>query len=169
MRNLQPLSLTIRLNSGWVNLIFLWFLPNDLTTTTASCPPSNVDVPHEQLAYITYIFSATNSPIKVEITNQAIVNFLLSMQREPGINESDKVLGLSSFSTDVALAELLLPLTVGAQCVIVPHEIAADSRLLSDWIVDKEITLLQATPTTLAKLTSMWLAGFCWAQGPRRG
>ncbi len=116
------------------------------------CLPPICKVHLDQIAYVMYISSLAGIPQGVEITHRALINFLRSMQKEPGLSESDVVLSLSSLTSDRFLLELLLPLTVGAKCVIVPQETSQDPRVLIAKMMEAGITLLQATPTTLRRL-----------------
>ena len=71
-------------------------------------------------AYIIYTSGSTGRPKGVCVPHSALVNFLLGMQRMPGMQASDRLLAVTTLSFDIALLELLLPLTVGATTIIAP-------------------------------------------------
>ncbi len=51
-----------------------------------SAEPPRVDVSGESLAYVIYTSGSTGKPKGVQIPHRAVVNLLLSMQREPGLD-----------------------------------------------------------------------------------
>ncbi|WP_146081887.1 AMP-binding protein, partial [Pseudoxanthomonas sp. KAs_5_3] len=75
-----------------------------------------------------------------------LVNFLLSMQKEPGMNANDKILTVTTISFDIAGLELYLPLICGAEITLTNSETAKDGRLLFDMVKNDGITFMQATP-----------------------
>ncbi len=42
------------------------------------------------------------------------------MAREPGLRQRDRLVAVTTLSFDIAVLELLLPLSVGAQIVLAP-------------------------------------------------
>jgi amino acid adenylation domain-containing protein len=107
---------------------------------------STVD-PNE-VAYLMYTSGSTGNPKGVPITHKNLVNFLCSMAIQPGIDETDRVLSITTISFDIAGLELYLPLINGATLVLANSETTHDTRLLLDLIKNKKISFLQATPTT---------------------
>jgi amino acid adenylation domain-containing protein len=101
-----------------------------------------------RLAYVIYTSGSTGVPKGVEIPHRALVNFLWSMQRQPGISPQDKLLAVTTLSFDIAGLELLLPLTVGAQVVIASQDARRDGNALLQLIETRGISMMQATPTT---------------------
>lgn len=101
-----------------------------------------------RIAYVIFTSGSTGNPKGVEVTQRNLVNFLLSMQREPGLTAQDKLLAVTSISFDIAGLELYLPLVTGAQVVIASREMAADVRLLLRALDKYAITVMQATPAT---------------------
>ena len=102
----------------------------------------------DNLAYLLYTSGSTAIPKGVEITHAALVNFLLSMQQEPGMRIKGRLLAVTTFSFDIAGLELYLPLVTGARVVIAPREATLDGAALTDLIRQAEITAMQATPVT---------------------
>ncbi|WP_348825402.1 non-ribosomal peptide synthetase, partial [Flavobacterium aestuarii] len=110
--------------------------------------PVSYSVTPDDLAYILYTSGSTGNPKGVPITHKNLVNFLCSMAQQPGINENDRLLSITTISFDIAGLELYLPLIKGAALVLADHETARDGRLLLELIKKKNISFLQATPTT---------------------
>lgn len=107
-----------------------------------------LNVKNNEVAYILYTSGSTGKPKGVSVTHKNLINFLYSMMQEPGINETDKLLSITTISFDIAGLELFLPLLTGATLVIANDETAKDSRLMLDLLQTENISMLQATPTT---------------------
>lgn len=106
----------------------------------------------ETLSYVIYTSGSTGTPKGVEIPQRALTNFVCAMQETPGITAGDRVLAVTTLSFDIAVLELLLPLTVGATVVLAPREAVQDPAALERLIKDESITLMQATPSTWTAL-----------------
>ncbi|HEY6010474.1 MAG TPA: condensation domain-containing protein, partial [Nitrospirota bacterium] len=83
------------------------------------------------LAYVLYTSGSTGKPKGVEISHRAVVNFLSSMRKEPGLNAHDILLSVTTISFDILGLELWLPLTTGAKVALVPPEVAMDGKQLA--------------------------------------
>jgi acyl-CoA synthetase (AMP-forming)/AMP-acid ligase II/acyl carrier protein len=95
----------------------------------------------------------------VEIPHRAVVNFLRSMAREPGLQSDDVLLAVTTLSFDIAVLELLLPLTVGARVVLADHAQSRDPFALRDLLQASQATVLQATPSTWRMLLDVGWPG----------
>ncbi len=102
----------------------------------------------DSTAYVIYTSGSTGTPKGVRLGHRAVVNFLSSMAREPGLAQGDRVLAVTTLSFDIAVLELLLPLCQGATAVIASRDDAIDGRALRGLLEKHEIALMQATPTT---------------------
>ncbi len=102
----------------------------------------------ESLAYIIYTSGSTGKPKGVEIPHRAAVNFLLSMQKEPGMKSGDRLLAVTTLSFDISVLEMFLPLLSGATVVVASAEDVKDGRRLANLINEEDITVMQATPAT---------------------
>ncbi len=102
----------------------------------------------DDLCYVLYTSGSTGQPKGVAITHRNVVNFLTSMQREPGITPADRLLAITTISFDIAGLELFLPLVSGATVVLADAYSARDGRALLHLLEAEQITLLQATPST---------------------
>ena len=88
--------------------------------------PPTASTTADSLAYVIYTSGSTGKPKGVEIRHRSLVNFLASMQRQPGIAPSDRLLAVTTLSFDIAGLELYLPLVSGARVVIAPRAAAFD-------------------------------------------
>jgi amino acid adenylation domain-containing protein len=108
----------------------------------------NSGVLPDHLAYIIYTSGSTGKPKGVQIPHRAVVNFLESMRRQPGLSEHDVLLSVTTLSFDIAALELFLPLTTGARIELASRELAADGTRLLARMRDSGVTVMQATPAT---------------------
>ena len=120
-------------------------------------PIKSIGLRDGHLAYVIYTSGSTGLPKGVQITHRALLNFLLSMQKEPGITAKDRLLAVTTLSFDIAGLELWLPLISGATIVLASADEAKDPNALSRLIEKHKITIMQATPVTWnALLHSGW-------------
>jgi amino acid adenylation domain-containing protein len=99
-------------------------------------------------AYVIYTSGSTGKPKGVQVGHSCVVNFLKSMILQPGLAMEDRVLAVTTLSFDIAVTELLLPLTIGAEIVLATREEANDGASLCKLIDEHRVTMLQATPAT---------------------
>lgn len=119
----------------------------DLSSKTKKTQ-QNKHTSNENLAYILYTSGSTGKPKGVMIPHRALVNFLVSMQKQPGLTAEDTLLAVTTLSFDIAGLELYLPLVTGAKVVIADKETAFDPNLLMKEIERCNATVMQATPAT---------------------
>ena len=110
------------------------------------------------LAYVIYTSGSTGQPKGVMITHQNVVNFLSSMQQQPGISAQDSLLAVTTISFDIAVLELFLPLISGACCHICPADSSNDADKLKQEIARARPSIMQATPSTWQML---FQSGWC--------
>ena len=111
-------------------------------------PAGPRDAGAPSVAYVLYTSGSTGKPKGVQVPHGAVVNFLCSMQREPGLRSEDRLLAVTTLSFDIAALELFLPLMLGARIVLASYEQARDGLALAALEESEGATLMQATPTT---------------------
>ncbi len=128
-------------SGSWVTLDL-----DSIEATSKAPGVSGIDA--DSLAYVIYTSGSTGTPKGVEISHRAAVNFLNSMEKEPGLTSTDRLLAVTTLSFDISLLEMFLPLLAGAKVVIASGEDVKDGRRLANLINEEDITVMQATPAT---------------------
>jgi amino acid adenylation domain-containing protein len=126
---------------GWQSIDLLF--ADELTPTVKSVPAVADPM---AAAYVIYTSGSTGKPKGVVVHHQAVVNFLTSMMREPGLSASDRLVAVTTTSFDIAVLELFLPLTVGAQIILADRDTVLDGTALRNLIEHHSATAMQATP-----------------------
>jgi amino acid adenylation domain-containing protein len=115
------------------------------------------EVKPNNLSYVIYTSGSTGKPKGVQICHQSLVNFIHSMQNEPGLNAGDRLLAVTTISFDIHTLEIYLPLTVGATIILASREMVIDGSQLAKEIAKYDVNVMQATPATWRMLlTSDW-------------
>ncbi|MBP6630363.1 MAG: amino acid adenylation domain-containing protein [Kofleriaceae bacterium] len=109
--------------------------------------------------YVIYTSGSTGTPKGVRVPHRAVVNFLASVAAAPGLAADDVVLAVTTLAFDIAVLELLLPLTVGATVVVASRPAVVDGHALLDLMGRHRVSLLQATPATWRLLLEAGFAG----------
>jgi amino acid adenylation domain-containing protein len=113
----------------------------------------------EDLAYVIFTSGSTGKPKGVQIPQRSAANLLASVAREPGMQAGDTICAVSTLSFDIALFELVLPLTVGAHILLVDRDTARDGAALARLVDSKPVTVMQATPATWRMLLDIGWRG----------
>lgn len=106
-----------------------------------------VDVQPEDLAYVIYTSGSTGQPKGVGVSHGALCNMLLSMSKEPGCEETDRLLAISPVTFDMAVPDLYLPLLNGGTTVFAHTHQIRDPEALIQLMEHHSITMMQGTPT----------------------
>ncbi len=107
-----------------------------------------IQVTPDNLAYIIYTSGSTGKPKGVQLLHKAAVNFLTSMEQEPGLTSDDILFSITTLSFDISVLEIFLPLITGASVVLTDREIAFDAIRLAQRLRESRATVMQATPAT---------------------
>lgn len=109
---------------------------------------SSVDISLESSCYILFTSGSTGKPKGVEVSHGNVLNFLISMAKKPGLLKEDKFLSVTTFSFDISVLELFLPLITGASVYLANEDEVLDGDELARIIKNEKITCMQATPST---------------------
>ncbi|MEU6237478.1 amino acid adenylation domain-containing protein [Kitasatospora sp. NPDC047058] len=98
-------------------------------------------------AYVMFTSGSTGRPKGVVVGHEALAARIRALANVPGMGEGESVLAMTALSFDISLAELLVPLTVGARFVAVPGEVRADPDLFEEFVERHRPDVIQATPS----------------------
>jgi len=115
--------------------------------SSAAAPGLAIDP--KQAAYAIYTSGSTGMPKAAVNTHEAIVNRLLWMQRELGLDESDIFLQKTPYTFDVSVWELFGPLLAGARMVVAPPDAHRDADALAALIEAHGVTVVHFVPSML--------------------
>ncbi len=111
------------------------------------------------IAYVIFTSGSSGRPKGVQVSHQALLNFLVSMRECPGLDATSTMLAITTISFDIAALEIYLPLITGARLIIAPREAVLNAEELQRILTRQCVTHLQATPTTWRLLlASGWTA-----------
>lgn len=106
------------------------------------------EVTATNLAYVIYTSGSTGLPKGVPIEHRSVVNLLESVRSQPGLTAQDTLLSVTTITFDISVAEIFLPLIVGARLVVVSRTVASDGKQLLRALNACNPTFMQATPVT---------------------
>jgi tyrocidine synthetase-3 len=111
---------------------------------------ANETRPHH-MAYVIYTSGSTGQPKGTAVEHSQLVNFVYHMYNhyEREVNFHDRCLSLTNIMFDVSVWEFFLPLSFGAQLVLLPEEKRFDVLALAQVIFREEITLIYLPPGLL--------------------
>jgi amino acid adenylation domain-containing protein len=155
-------TLLAALPPGATQVLALDALAGAVEAQPAEAPPSTTTA--NSLAYVIYTSGSTGQPKGVQIEHGAVMNFLRSMNDEPGIAATDRWLSVTTLSFDIAGLEIFGPLSAGATVVLASRATALDGQRLAALLAHEGATILQATPATWRLLLE---SGWTGARTPR--
>ena len=100
----------------------------------------------DHLAYVLYTSGSTGTPKGVAVTHGAVANLLPAMAHALGVSASDRFLAIGTVAFDIHVAEIWLPLSLGATVELADRELAADGARLARLLRDTRPTVVQMTP-----------------------
>ncbi|OUL99327.1 type I polyketide synthase [Variovorax sp. JS1663] len=118
----------------------------DNVTSTGIVPPPQADP--EAVAYVIYTSGSTGRPKGVRVPHRSVCNLLTSLRTVPGLSADHVTLAVTTLSFDIAVSEVLLPLTIGSRIVMADKDQTTDGMLLRSLIEREEVTFVDATPST---------------------
>ncbi|MEO7020169.1 MAG: amino acid adenylation domain-containing protein [Ktedonobacteraceae bacterium] len=137
-----------------INIVCLdaWIMPDwgEDTSHILNNPSSGVQP--DNLAYTIYTSGTTGRPKGVQVSHRAIGNRLLWSQTAYPLTSEDRVLQVASFSFDIALWELLGPLTAGARVILARPGGQQDPTYLLSLMAEQRVTVAHFVPSLLQVL-----------------
>ncbi|MGD2091071.1 MAG: amino acid adenylation domain-containing protein, partial [Candidatus Aminicenantes bacterium] len=122
--------------------------PSLLTSTsTLTCQVSSTN-----LAYIIYTSGTTGKPKGVLINHRNVVRLLFNDQFQFDFSEKDSWTLFHSFCFDFSVWEMYGALLYGGKLVIIPKMVARDTRTFLKILKEKNVTILNQTPSAFYNL-----------------
>lgn len=138
------------------NLNGIDWLSNDLPTLdvnsidfSSAITPDLPQVDEQSLCYIMYTSGSTGKPKGVMVAHHTVVNYLNWMQDTFQLTTNSRVLNQTTYSFDISVWEMLLPLMTGASCALIAEDVKYDPLLLADFIEQNQVTVAQFVPSAL--------------------
>ncbi|MDO9407841.1 MAG: amino acid adenylation domain-containing protein [Patulibacter sp.] len=110
---------------------------------------SDVDAGPDDAAAILYTSGSTGRPKGVVLTHRALVAYLAWSQEQHPLEAGDRMVAKASMSFDMALAELLAPLLVGAAVLVAPPGAQRDPAQIAALVRDEGATTIWFVPSML--------------------
>jgi fengycin family lipopeptide synthetase D len=104
------------------------------------------------LAYIIYTSGTTGRPKGVMVQHRNLLAYLAAFEREFKITHRDIVLQQASYSFDAFVEEVFPCLLKGGCIVIPPRDVIKDSTLLSEFIYQNKVSIINCSPLLLSEL-----------------
>lgn len=122
------------------------------------------EITPDNIAYVIYTSGSTGNPKGVMLSHQAIIAFIDGISRLIEFSQGKKILAVATISFDLSIFELIVSLTQGMSIVLAEEHIINSSRMLLEYIKDKEVDILQMTPSRMSLLLESsrdyrWLDG----------
>ncbi|QAU25224.1 amino acid adenylation domain-containing protein [Dyella sp. M7H15-1] len=121
--------------------------PEKLDVSSEAVPDEPDFVGADATAYVLYTSGSTGKPKGVEVTHRNLANFLQGMRAPLGLQASDRFLAVTTMTFDIAVLEVLFPLTVGACVIMAGSEAVRTPPALARMIRQHRVTYMQATPS----------------------
>ncbi|NKX88770.1 non-ribosomal peptide synthetase [Nocardia coubleae] len=102
------------------------------------------------LAYVIYTSGSTGKPKGVPVPHNAIAEHIVCFSAEWDMTPADRMMQSSSVSFDASLADIAIPLSVGAQIVVPKPKPFRDIRYVADLITRRQVTVLHMVPSMLS-------------------
>ncbi|MGB3627690.1 MAG: amino acid adenylation domain-containing protein, partial [Henriciella sp.] len=119
----------------------------DLMEAPAETSAALPEVGENDTAYVMFTSGSTGVPKGVEIPHAALTNLLLSMAETTGFAARDKLIAVTTFSFDISVLELFMPLVAGGEVFISSQADVRSGSGLIDQIREEKPKFLQATPS----------------------
>ncbi|MGW5876147.1 amino acid adenylation domain-containing protein [Nocardiopsis terrae] len=110
-------------------------------------PPPCLLTP-DNTAYLIYTSGSTGRPKGVQVPHRSMVHFLDAMAVPHAPGRGDRTLGLASFSFDISVMEVFLPLITGGTAHIADTSVKTDGAQLRARLDSGAFSYAMATPAT---------------------
>lgn len=119
---------------------------------SASLPIDDAGDSAADLAYVIYTSGSTGRPKGVMIEHRQITALVEAERRLYGVEPRDRVYQGFSIAFDASLEEIWLAFAAGATLIVGDQQTIHLGPELTDWLIDRGVTVLSCVPTLLSML-----------------
>ena len=112
-------------------LTTVWLDEHDFSAYSADNLPTLESLTPANLAYVIYTSGSTGLPKGVGVEHRHLTSRLAYIDKLLALGEGDSVPAIASFAFDISLAELVYPLSCGAQVLMLPLSTIKEVSLLA--------------------------------------
>ncbi len=102
--------------------------------------------------YCIYTSGTTGKPKGVVLSNRGLVNLVNYYERRLGFTDRDRVLQFASYCFDASVSEMLMALAFGGTLLLTPDALRHDSRRLSEYCLQEQVTVATFPPNLYAQI-----------------
>ena len=113
----------------------------------------------DDVCYAIFTSGSTGTPKGVRVPHCTVVNLMASLRQAPAMTAQSRVLAVTTLSFDIAVSELIAPLTFGACIILADKSQAMDGQRLRALIEQERVDLIDGTPSTYRMLVASGWAG----------
>jgi len=113
----------------------------------------------DDVCYAIFTSGSTGTPKGVRVPHRTVVNLMASLRQAPAMTAQSRVLAVTTLSFDIAVSELIAPLTFGACIILADKSQAMDGQRLRALIEQERVDLIDGTPSTYRMLVASGWAG----------
>ncbi len=110
--------------------------------------PARLSAP-DQVRYVLYTSGSTGKPKGAVVEHLGMLNHLWAKVTDLGIGPDDRLAQTAPLGFDISVWQMLAPLLVGGEVVVVPDDAAHDARALLDVVRQRRVTVLEVVPTLI--------------------
>ncbi|MDP8241217.1 MAG: amino acid adenylation domain-containing protein [Candidatus Hatepunaea meridiana] len=115
-------------------------------------PVYKAEISNSNLAYVFYTSGSTGTPKGVMITHKNLSSFVPNLIDRFGLDSDDTILAMTTYTFDISVLELFLPLTIGMTVFIADIKEIEDPAKIQVILEKHKCNTLQITPSHLRVL-----------------
>ena len=131
----------------------------EIVGTSANRPAMPEAPAADAIAVVTYLSDSAGRPHGAGITHRAMANQLQGLQDALELSADDHLLGTAAPGCATEVIDCLLPLSMGAKCVLTGAVGAADAEALATLMTESRVSVALAAPATWQALISRGWSG----------
>jgi amino acid adenylation domain-containing protein len=122
------------------------------TEIASSDPDTSQHIVDTDLAYILYTSGSTGQPKGVMISHAVSMSFVRWAAHQAGVTAHDRISGHAPLHFDLSIFDIFATAKEAATLLPVPDGASTFPSRLTDWMIDKEITIWYSVPSILSMM-----------------